>query len=85
MSDIDFLAPVRVGNVVEFYGEGYRVGRSSITVKIRVMVCDPHTGQNTEAFRYSCVMVNIDRNLRTKPLHEKVQNSGNMPDSGNDN
>ena len=85
MSDIDFLEPVRVGNVVEFFGEGYRVGRSSITVRIRVMVCDPLTGQNTETFRYSCVMVNIDQNLRAKPLPEAVQNSGNMSDSGEDN
>ena len=73
MSDIDFLSPVRVGEVVEFYGEGFTIGHSSVTVKMRVKIVDPRTGQTTEAFRYTCVMVNIDRNLRAKPLPEDVQ------------
>ena len=73
MSDIDFLAPVRVGDLVEFYGESYKVGRSSVTAKIVVQVVDPRTGTSSEAFRYTCVMVNIDRNLRPKPLPEKIQ------------
>jgi len=73
MSDIDFLAPVRVGEIVEFYGEGYKIGKTSVTVKICVKVLDPRTGERTEAFRYSCVMVNIDKNLRPRPVPKDVQ------------
>jgi len=81
MSDIDFLAPVRVGDLVEFYGEGYKIGRTSVTVKILVMIHDPRTGQTSEAFRFTSVMVNIDRNLRSKPLPENVQNTGNLKET----
>jgi acyl-CoA thioesterase YciA len=73
MSDIDFLAPVRVGDVVEFYGESYKIGRTSVTVQIVVTIFDPRTGITTEAFRYTTVMVNIDRNLRPKPVDPTLQ------------
>ncbi len=82
MSDIDFLMPVRVDDLVEFYGEGYRIGRTSVTVKIRVMIHDPRTGQTSDAFRFTSVMVNIDRNLHPKPLPEGVQNTGDLEETG---
>lgn len=78
MSDIDFLAPVRVGDTVEFYGESYATGRTSVTVRMLVMIFDPRTSQTSEAFRYTTVMVNIDRNLRPKPLPPALQNHKSM-------
>ncbi|MFN3821711.1 MAG: acyl-CoA thioesterase [bacterium] len=74
MSDVNFVTPVRVGDIVEFYGEWFQTGKTSVTVKIVVMIHDPRTGQTTEAFRYTTVMVNIDRNLRPKPLPPELQN-----------
>ena len=68
MSDVDFVAPVRVGDIVEFYGEEYEIGKTSVKVKVMVKVHDPRTGQKTDAFHYSCVMVNIDRNLKPKAI-----------------
>jgi acyl-CoA hydrolase len=73
MSDIDFLAPVRVGDMVEFYGESYKVGRTSVTVRIVVMIYDPRTAITSEAFRYTTVMVNIDRNLKPKAIEPAIQ------------
>lgn len=73
MSDIDFLTPVRVGDIVEFYGDGYRIGKSSVTVKVVVKTNDPRTNVTSEAFRFHSVMVNVDRNMRPKPLPEGVQ------------
>ncbi len=75
MSDIDFLAPVRVGDMVEFHGESYKVGRTSVTVKIVVTIYDPRTAVTSEAFRYTTVMVNIDRNLRPKAIDPLIQGS----------
>lgn len=74
MSDVNFMTPVRVGDIVEFYGESFKTGRTSVTVKIVVMIHDPRTGRTTEAFRYTTVMVNIDRNLRPQPLAPELQN-----------
>ena len=73
MSDMDFLAPVRVGEIVEFWGESYKIGHTSVTVKIVVHILDPLTGVTTEAFRYTTVMVNIDRNSRPKPFAAEIQ------------
>jgi len=75
MSDIDFLAPVRVGDMVEFHGESYKVGKTSVTVRILVTIYDPRTAVTSEAFRYTTVMVNIDRNLRPKPIEPAIQNT----------
>ncbi|MBM3328130.1 MAG: hypothetical protein FJY67_01475 [Calditrichaeota bacterium] len=74
MSDVTFVAPVRVGDIVEFYGDTFETGKTSVTVRIIVMIQDPRTGQSTEAFRYTTTMVNIDRNLRPKLLPPELQN-----------
>ncbi|MBC8466088.1 hypothetical protein H8D57_03590 [bacterium] len=74
MSDINFLTPVRVGDIVDFFGEKYKIGRTSVTTTINVQIYDPRTGQTNEAFRYTAVMVNIDGNLRPKPFAERLQN-----------
>ena len=75
MSDMDFLAPVRVGEVVEFYGESYKIGKTSVTVQISVKINDPLSGVTTDAFHFTATMVNIDRNLRPKPLPQDIQRS----------
>ena len=73
MSDMNFLAPVRVGEIVEFHGDSYRVGKSSITVTIVVKIHDPLSDVTSDAFSYTATMVNIDRNLKPKPLPGDVQ------------
>ena len=73
MSDIDFLSPVRVGDLVEFWGEGYNLGRTSVKVRIVVKVYEPRSGETHECFRFTAVMVNVDRNLRATPLLAEVQ------------
>ena len=73
MSDVDFLEPVRVGDIVEFYGEAYKVGHSSVTTRVLVRITDPRTELTKEAFKYTCVMVNIDRNLKSQPLPPDIQ------------
>ncbi|MDP8227924.1 MAG: acyl-CoA thioesterase [Candidatus Electryoneaceae bacterium] len=76
MSDNDFMAAVRVGDIVEFYGESFKVGRTSVTVQIIVKIYDPRSGTTSKAFRYTAVMVNIDGNLKSTPLLADVQNTG---------
>ncbi len=36
MKEVDFIAPVYVGDIVSFYTETLRVGRTSVTVQIKV-------------------------------------------------
>ncbi len=77
MSDIDFVKPVRVGDCVEFFGEGYHIGKSSITVYIVVKISAALVGKTVEAFRYTTVMVNIDSDLKSQPFPKEIQDTGN--------
>lgn len=76
MSDISFVAPVHVGDCVEFFGESYFIRKSSITVQIVVKISNALVCQTIEAFRFTAVMVNIDRNLKSLPFPEEIQNTG---------
>ena len=53
MDKVEFHAPVFVGNLVSFYTETLRIGRTSVTVKVSVEVERGHEGtdrvQVTEA------------------------------------
>lgn len=82
MSDVDFVSPVRVGDIVEFYGDTYKIGRSSVSAHIIVKTFDPRTGHTSEAFRYNAVMVNIDKNLKSQQFPREIQNTSGTGDSG---
>ncbi|MBT7615777.1 MAG: hypothetical protein HN590_00675, partial [Calditrichaeota bacterium] len=69
--------PVRVGECVEFFGEGYHIGKSSITVYIVVKISAALVGETIEAFRYTTVMVSIDSKLKSLPFPIAIQNTGN--------
>lgn len=69
MREIIFKAPVKVGDIVSCYAEVTKIGRTSITVAVRVIAHSPtevrHPVDVTEA---EVVYVNIDAHGRPKPL-----------------
>ncbi len=69
MREVHFVEPVFVGDMVSFYGEVVRVGRTSITIKVRVEAMryqKPHdVVRVTEA---EVVYVNVDEQRRPKAL-----------------
>jgi len=69
MREVDFIAPVHVGDVVSFYAEVSREGRTSITVRVEVEAerfKDPKTRVRvTEA---EVVYVAVDDNGRPIPV-----------------
>jgi acyl-CoA thioesterase YciA len=69
MEKVVFHAPVYVGDLVSFYGELVRVGRTSITVKVVVEAAPPDPGakprQVTEA---EITYVNVNRAGRPLPI-----------------
>ena len=71
MREVVFHAPVFVGDLVSFYTESLRLGRTSVTVKVTVEVeRGPHGPDHgrvkvTEA---EVVYVQVDRNNRPIPL-----------------
>lgn len=68
MDKIVFHAPVFLGDVVSFYTETVKIGRTSVTVKIHVeaqRVQDLETVKVTEA---EVVFVAVDENRRPTPI-----------------
>jgi len=73
MHEVVFVAPVFVGDIVSFYTELVRIGRTSITIKVRVeaeRVNNPcECARVTEA---EVVYVAVDDNRRPIPVRDGV-------------
>ena len=72
MREVIFHAPVYVGDLVSFYTELVRVGRTSITVRVVVeadRVASP--GQRVRVTEAEVVYVAIDDNRRPVPIRDE--------------
>ena len=70
MDKIDFKAPVRVGDLVSFFTETLRVGRSSIKVKVAVWACRRFGGGEHEYVTEAEVtMVAVDESFKPTPVN----------------
>jgi acyl-CoA thioesterase YciA len=71
MREVEFHHPVFVGNLVSFYAETTRIGRTSITVKVTVEAerrqAEKQVVKVTEA---EVVYVQVDENNRPVPITE---------------
>ena len=73
MHEVVFVAPVHVGDLVSFYTELVRIGRTSITIKVIVeadRVRQP--GERVIVTEAEVVYVAIDENRRPIPIRDKV-------------
>jgi acyl-CoA thioesterase YciA len=73
MHAVEFVAPVHLGDVVSFYAQIIRVGRTSLTVKVEVLSDrfredKPHTVKVTDA---EVVLVAVDQNGHPVPIHNE--------------
>ena len=69
MREVVFHAPVFVGDLVTFYSETVRVGRTSITVKVTVEACGRQGGRDTRLVTEAeVVYVAVDDGRRPVPV-----------------
>ena len=69
MREVIFKHPVCVGDIVSCYAEVLKVGRTSITVSVRVVAHQPaEPDRGVEVTRAAAVYVNIDDQPRPIPL-----------------
>lgn len=70
MREVVFVAPVFLGDVVNFYGETLRVGRTSVTVKVTVEVerWGQGHGERLKVTEAEVVLVAVDDGGRPCPL-----------------
>jgi acyl-CoA thioesterase YciA len=73
MREVVFVAPVHVGDLVSFYTELVRIGRTSITVRV-VVEADRvrHPGERVIVTEAEVVYVAIDDERRPVPIHDEV-------------
>ncbi|HWO00198.1 MAG TPA: acyl-CoA thioesterase [Blastocatellia bacterium] len=73
MHEVAFVAPVFVGDLVSFYTELVRIGRTSITIKVTVeadRAKDP--GQPTRVTEAEVVYVAVDESRRPIPIRNEA-------------
>src|SRR5262245_21505579 len=72
MDDIDFLHPVKVGQVAVLRAEVEYVGRCSLEVGVRVHAENPATGERALMLSSHLVFVKVDDHLRPSPVGEQI-------------
>lgn len=73
MHEVAFVAPVFVGDLVSFYTELVRIGRTSITIKVTVeadRVMNP--GKRARVTEAEVVYVAVDENRRPIPIRDEA-------------
>ena len=71
MREVEFLAPVYVGDVVSFYTSTVRVGHTSVTVHVEVEAERRHgTGETVKVTEAEVVYVAVDEAGKPIPVEE---------------
>jgi acyl-CoA thioesterase YciA len=78
MREVEFHEPVFLGDVVNFFTETVRVGRSSITVRVSVEVerWGKGHGERVRVTQAEVVLVAVDEDGRPRPIHPDAEAAG---------
>lgn len=68
MDRVDFKVPIPQGAIVELVGEVTRVGRTSMTIQVRILLEDALVGTQELAIEGHLVMVAVDQAMKPVPL-----------------
>jgi acyl-CoA hydrolase len=68
MDRVDFKVPIPEGAIVELIGDIERVGRTSMTVRVRILLEDCSSGEQSLAIEGRLVMVAVDDRMEPTPL-----------------
>ncbi len=68
MDRVDFKVPIPEGAIVELVGEVVRVGRSSMTVNVKILQEDARTSTQELAIEGTLVMVAVDDAMKPVSL-----------------
>ena len=69
---VEFLAPVQVGDIVDFCTQTTRLGRTSVTVAVQVFAERRRTNERVHVTTAQLVMVAIDDDGRPVPFASEV-------------
>ena len=72
VENAQFTAPARLGDMLEFNFAIERVGRTSVRVRVEMLICDGRTAEGRKSFDGSVVMVCVDSEGRPTPVEAPV-------------
>jgi acyl-CoA hydrolase len=72
MDDIDFLQPVKVGEIAILRAQVEFVGRTSLEVGVRVWAESVATGTRAVTLNSHLVFVSVDEGARPRPVSERI-------------
>jgi acyl-CoA thioesterase YciA len=72
VSNLSFLQPVKVGDVVCVYTEIVKTGRTSITVGVEAYILRRNQGERVRVTAAEFVMVAVDDNGKPRAVHTAV-------------
>jgi acyl-coenzyme A thioesterase 7 len=72
MDDIDFLHPVRVGEIAMLRAQVEYVGNTSLEVGVRVYSENVLTGERAVTLNSHLVFVSLDADVRPRPVSDKI-------------
>ncbi len=64
----EFTAPAHLGDMLEFNFGIERVGRTSVHVRVEMLIYQQHTGEAEKSFDGTVVMVSVDESGRPTPV-----------------
>jgi acyl-CoA thioesterase YciA len=75
MREVEFHEPVFLGDIVNFFTETLRIGRTSITVKVSVEAerWGAGRGERVKVTEAEVVLVAVDEHGRPRPIREGIE------------
>jgi len=70
MKEVEFVAPVYVGDIVSFYTRTTRIGRTSVTVHVMVEAERRDDGSKVKVTEADVVYVAVDEHGRPTPIRQ---------------
>ncbi len=70
MKEVDFIAPVYVGDIVSFYTETLTIGRTSVTISVKVEATRTHNREVVPVTEAVVTYVAVDRERNPIPVLE---------------
>ena len=65
----EFRQPVKLGDLVEFIADGYKIGNTSIMVNLRVEILEVSTGHRIDTHRVAVTLVHVSKSGMPMPIH----------------
>ena len=72
MDRVDFKVPIPQGSIVELIGEVMETGRSSMVVRVRILIEDAMAGTQELAIEGRLIMVAVNAAMKPVPLSQSA-------------